>query len=439
MNTRGIKRSREVDLKSISTIKKKARVESDGNSKLFTNHMMAEHLIPEIFSRLPSNLPPMNVYNKTEFRKRYVVDGKVNKGRFIEAVKFILDNNPCYDVNKYIGNVNPAYLIDTLKLSEGLGGKQLEKKDQPDSFDFLIVTGLFGANKQEIVCSFIIANLGECKEYTNSWVLRIICNSSVLFPPAFGPRAVYGVAGYSKELGKRWLNERMDNPRVEYVTVPNPAMPSQYIYKMIPDPADHSRLIYAKTTAEPDTSRPRRPAGSSANTCGKMASYLIGAFCYAAKCYGNGQGIALLELANGYDNAMGFCLYEKFGFQETEYIDNKTCKAFGDPNLEMKVNLFSITYRDIVITAISNVKTRNESAVPKHYFCNLGLSNIDEQKEFQKINKNIVKYSMESKALAPNSVEKIVIDEKLQAEKKKVSKFREVLDSSESPVHNDLQ
>lgn len=84
---------------------------------------------------------------------------------------------------------------------------------------------------------------------------------------------------------------------------------------------------------------------------------LMGLALYAIKTNPHVQDKAcVLELAGGYINASGFCMYSKFGFVADKMLYNSQC--FKDANnLPMKANLDNISPADIVKRSITSVET----------------------------------------------------------------------------------
>jgi hypothetical protein len=77
--------------------------------------------------------------------------------------------------------------------------------------------------------------------------------------------------------------------------------------------------------------------------CKGMAAKLLGLYTYALKIK-QVQKYGLLEIADNYENIAGYCLYSRFGFEET----NIQCKAFMW--LTLANNLEKITYDQIIET-----------------------------------------------------------------------------------------
>jgi len=351
-----------------------------GDSQFFSDALMPifwEHLFVNIENgvKVPLNA---TIYNKTSWRhSKYLnQDGTIDKDRWIEAVDFILDNNPCFEKKAGVKNLNPTYVKYSLMLAEGyedpdnFPGQVPVNNEMRNNFDFLIVTSR-GTSNEEIVCSLLIAQRGECTESPGSWVVRIICNSAVLYPPAFWmPDEAYTELQLTKEGEKRkylddgfsenWLDQRENRPIVEQ------------------------------------------------NLCLKTGLHIMGAFVYAAKNWNSGpdSSTALLELANGYENVLGYCLYDKFGFVRTGHIDEKKCSAFATKNIEMRLDLDSISYAELVATVQTTKKMRVVNGqmveVPKDVFCLLA-NQPSMQDQFRGFNNSILDLNQRVKATTPQA------------------------------------
>ncbi|WP_445954867.1 hypothetical protein, partial [Yeosuana sp.] len=78
--------------------------------------------------------------------------------------------------------------------------------------------------------------------------------------------------------------------------------------------------------------------------CKGMAAILLGLYTYVLK-YKKVQPYGLLEVADGYENIGGYCLYSRFGFEETTI----KCKQFVN-DVIMANNVKQITYDQIIET-----------------------------------------------------------------------------------------
>lgn len=78
--------------------------------------------------------------------------------------------------------------------------------------------------------------------------------------------------------------------------------------------------------------------------CKGMAAILLGLYTYVLK-YKQVQPYGLLEVADGYGNIGGYCLYSRFGFEETTI----KCKQFVN-DVIMANNIKQITYDQIIET-----------------------------------------------------------------------------------------
>ena len=356
------KRSREIKApKERKRTKIAGAQTSGGESKFFSDALMPalwEHIFVNVVNgqKVPLGC---TIYNKTSWRNsKYLnLDGTVDADRWIQSVNMIMDNYPCFEKTVGVKNLSPSYVKYSLLYAEGYEdlqhiGSQFPVNDSlRNDYDFLIVATQ-DTNGQEISCALLIAQRGECEESPGSWVVRIICNSSVIYPPAFWmPDSVYSELGLTKAGEKQkylsdgfaetWLDSRENRAIVE-----------------------------------------QRPC--------LTGNHLMGAFIYAAKNWNSGpdSSTALLELANGYENPQGYCLYDKFGFVRTGHIDEKKCAVFLSTSIEMRVDLDSLSYAELVATVQTTKKMRYVGGtmveVPKDVFCTVNRSDQDEFRAFDK-------------------------------------------------------
>ena len=102
--------------------------------------------------------------------------------------------------------------------------------------------------------------------------------------------------------------------------------------------------------------------------CSQQAVRLMGMYCYALKACGQTMGI--LEIAGNYRNLEAYCLYDKFGFTES----NQPCKAFE--YICMTSDLTGVTPADI----IDIVRTNKKRGRPKLLCRPLVKTNLTLQK-----------------------------------------------------------
>lgn len=108
------------------------------------------------------------------------------------------------------------------------------------------------------------------------------------------------------------------------------------------------------------------------STTQNNAAILIGAYCWCLRKIKQQYG--LLELAGGYGNMAGYCLYAKFGFREVGH--SFRCSAFTKGNVPMMNQIFNDfhSFDDISNTVIKNASIKDGVAQPKIELCKKGAS-----------------------------------------------------------------
>jgi hypothetical protein len=173
----------------------------------------------------------------------------------IEAIEQMIKHltlNVCSDITE-------TYAEKALSSSLGIHSKDFEHFF--DKYDILIISKkIDNIDKLDTIAGFIIVELGECKMYKNAYSIKLICTNKKI--------AVKGIGSI---------------------------LMGAYLYSILSHPQTNNNTNY-----EPLPNGIGRYEGNQFTSSEPLNSI---------------QHVAVLELANGYINAGGLCMYEKFGFK----------------------------------------------------------------------------------------------------------------------------
>ena len=146
-----------------------------------------------------------------------------------------------------------------------------------------------------------------------------------------------------------------------------------------------------------------------AQKCGEksISMQLFGIYLYVLKKKFPSQKVGLLELAGGYRNTVGYCLYSKFNFKITPAFD---CKEYEKPvnlnNLIMTVDMSTIEADTLLQKIITNTWYNEDM---KQSICNRCTDN-DNDCEWEKTKQLMIKQNFYEEKI-PQNKKKVIIDD----------------------------